>query len=250
MARAEMTPENQQRVCAIRLPGTSRARFVDAGDVECRLGDWVTVDNGFGEEPGQIVVAPDQWLEPIHMDDIPVLLRRLNDDDLERIAENIERARGMISTAADIVRQENPSSFLSGLRLTLNADALIAVYIGNTPENPDELTIALREVTGFPTYLEQDLPDDPERAMIGGGAGTPQPQRPETFQELLAGRLDALRTPGVFAPQGIPRLGSKVATPHGSGQLVAVDIRHWKATVAIESGEIELSVDELAEPQS
>jgi hypothetical protein len=249
MAGTKMTGPHFQRICALRLPGTSRARFVDAGEVDLTLGDWVTIDTGPGEEPGQIVVAPDQWIEPVNMDDVPVVLQRLDETQIDTIARNIERARAMIGPAADVVRKHAGGCYLSGLRLTLAADAAIAVYIGPSPDNQQQITQTLSDTLQLPVRLEQDLPDDPERALLGGSTGMPGRNRPETFRELLEQRIHVLREPGVFAPHGIPRLGSTVQTSHGTGRLMAIDIRHWKATVAIDGmDEISVSVDDLQQP--
>jgi cell fate regulator YaaT (PSP1 superfamily) len=247
-----MTPggnKAEQRICAVRLPGTSRARFVDAGDVEATLGDWIVIDSGSGEEAGQIVVAPDQWIEPVQMDDVPVAIRQVTDDELDTIAANINRALSLISPAADLLRGKADGVFLCGLRLTLAGDAVIAAYAGNAPDDAETLTRQLAEILGMPVHLEQESAGDPERDLLSGSTGLPRRDRPETFRELLARRMDVLRDPDSFAPQGMPRLGATVSTPQGTGRLVAVEIRRWKATVSLESGEeITLSVDDLAEP--
>jgi cell fate regulator YaaT (PSP1 superfamily) len=244
-----MSTSPHQRICALRLPGTSRARFVDAGNAQVALGDWVTIDTGPGEEPGQIVVEPDQWIEPVHMDDVPTVLRMLGDDDIDTIASNIERARDLISPAGDLIRNHKPGCFLCGLRLTLAGDAAIAMYLGDEPADSEALAQHLSDALGLSVYLEQDQPGDPERALLGGSTGMPIRSRPQTFRELLEQRIDVIREPGTFAPHGIPRLGSAVQTPQGTGTLVSVNIRHWNATVRLNEGEeISLSVDSLSKP--
>jgi hypothetical protein len=249
MAGDSMSPQPDQRICALRLPGASQARFVDAGDIPLVLGDWVTIDTGPGEEPGQIVVAPDQWLQPVHMDDVPVVIRQLREDELDLVAANMERSIGLIDLAAGAFRQLDPASFLCGLRLTLAGDTAIALYIGNEPADPEQLRAQLAQALSLSVFLERDLPDDPDKALLGGSTGMPQRDRPETFRQLLEQRIDVLREPGTFSPQGIPRLWSPVRSPQGPGRLVAVDIRHWNATVELENGEeVTCSVDELSRP--
>jgi cell fate regulator YaaT (PSP1 superfamily) len=249
MAGTEMSTIPTQRICALRLPGTSRARFVDAGLVQVALGDWVTIDTGPGEEPGQIVVEPDQWIEPVQMDDVPTIVRTLSDEDIETIASNIERARDLIGPAGDSIRKHQPGCFLCGLRLTLAGDAAIAIYIGDEPADRETLARHLSDVLELSVYLEQDQPGDPDQTLLGGSTGLPIRSRPQTFRELLEQRIDVIRELGTFAPHGIPRLGSAVQTPHGTGTLVSVDIRHWNATVRLNEGEeISLSVDSLSKP--
>lgn len=244
-----MTGTGAQRICALRLPGSSRARLVDAGAVDITLGDWATIDSGRGEEPGQIVVAPDQWIEPITMDDLPMLHRRLDETEIDQLADHVEQARGLIPLAASIMRSATSGCFLTGLRLALTGEALILVYCGNAPEDTLSLARQLSEELGLPVHLEQEHDGPMEDVLLGGSSGQPSRARPETFRELIASRLDVLREPGASAPHGMPRLNSRVQTPLGPGTLIAVEIRHWKATVQLDDGEeTTCGVEDLIEP--
>jgi hypothetical protein len=244
-----MTEPNQQRICAVRLPGTSRARFADAGDLDVALGDWVTVPSPAGEEPAEIVVAPDQWLSPVTMNEAADISRLLDDSELASVAGNISRAISLIDTVADALRAVSPDLFLSGLRFNLTGDHLIAAYIGNEPVDPARIQRVLSDAAGAPVTLEQERAARPDSDLHGGGTGRPSMETPGTLEELLQQRFDVLRDPGTFAPQGLPRLGSRVNTPGGTGMLVAVDIRHWQATVSLDDGEeVTVSVDQLSQP--
>lgn len=237
------------RICAIRLPGTSRARFADAGEVAVSLGDWVVIDIGAGEESGQIVVAPDQWTTAIEMEDVPRIIRRLDDAEFDALAQTIELTRSLINPAADMLRTHSPGTRLAGLRLTLDRSTAIVAYLGPEPENAAVLDDALSRAIDRPVVLEQDLPGDPDRAMLGGGIGRPSREDAETFQELLQRRIDVIRDPESFAPHGMPRLGTQVSCDDGDGALVAVDVRRWTATVRLADGtEITAPVDSLRQP--
>jgi hypothetical protein len=234
-----------QRICAVRLPGSGRAHFADAGSVRIELGDWVAVDAGYGAEPGQIVVAPDQWTEPVEIDDALEIRRRLEPYEVERVAGNIEQARNIVSPAAETLRNQHPECFLTGLRLTLQGEQVIITVRARNGTDLSLITNTLSQTLGLPVTLEQEEP----RTLLGGSTGVPEHTKGMTFRELLETRMDALREPDTFAPQGIPRLNSSVQTPAGPGRLVAVDIRHWKASVALSDGEeITLSVDDLRAP--
>jgi hypothetical protein len=241
-----MMTTSQRRICAIRLPGTSRARFADAADVAVSLGDWVVIDTGAGEEAGQIVVAPDQWTTQIDMDDVPRLIRCLDDMALDELGETIDLARTMIDPAARVMRQTAPGTFLTGFRLTLDRSSGIVVYLGPEPAPVATVQNALTQEIGRPVMLEQDHPSDPDTAILGGGIGRPMRDDAETFQALLAQRIDVISDPASFAPHGMPRLGSDVTCEAGDGRLVAVDIRRWQATVRLANGsEINVSVNSL-----
>ena len=207
------------------------------------------VDLGQGEEPGQIVVAPDQWLEPAPMDGVPVIVRTLEDEEIEGVARNIKRARAMIPAAADTVRETAPGCFLTGLRLISSGDRAVVVLHGEIPDEPESLRLALADVLGLPCQLEQDQFGGPEHALIGGGTGVPAGARSNRARGVAEQRIDVLRESSAFAPHGMPRLNSRVSTPTGTGVLIAVDIRHWRATVQFDGGEeASLSVDDLREP--
>lgn len=245
-----MTSPNRQRICAVRLPGTSRARFADAGTLDLALGDWVAVPSHAGDEPAQVVVAPDQWLTPIEMDDAIPVVRSLNEDELTTVAANYERAIGLIDRVADALRSLAPGLFLSGLRFNLAGDTAVALYVGDRPDDIDRIQRELTTAVGTPLLLEQERAGSSDQALHGGGTGRPGATRPQTFRELLEQRFEVLRDPEAFAPDGLPRMGSRVATPQGSGQLVAIDIRHWQATVALDGGEeVTVSVDDLRPPE-
>ena len=44
----------------VRLPSERRVRYLDAGDVDVSLLDWVVVETEQGEEAAQVVIAPEQ----------------------------------------------------------------------------------------------------------------------------------------------------------------------------------------------
>lgn len=236
----------RQRLCAVRLPGTSRTRFVDAGSIECEPGDRVVVATDAGDEAAQVVIAPSQWMEPVSMPDVPVVSRLLQDGEREQLARHAQRVRDLIPPAADLFRSRAPDCVLIGLRLTLDGRRAVATFRGVLPE-AEGLTSALADVLELDVVLERDPVASLEDSLLSGATGDLDYSSPQTFRELLEARMDVLRDSSTAAPQGLPRLNSKVWTPQGTGRLIAVDIRHWKATVVLDHGdEVTVRVDELS----
>jgi hypothetical protein len=230
------------------MPGTSQVRFVDPGAADVALGDWVLVDSGPGDEPASVVVTPDQWIIPPDSSDLPVIVRVLDSDEQELVAERIDQARALTESADEHVRRIADQYEVIGTRLTFAGDALIVVLCGERVADPT-IAAELSGALGMEVHVEVDVRDDPQQALIGGSTGIPVRQSPAELSELIMARMDVSRHPGIFAPQGIPRLGSQVVTPAGIGKLVAVDIRHWKATIAHPDGlESVLGIDELQKP--
>jgi cell fate regulator YaaT (PSP1 superfamily) len=243
-----MNTPSERRICAVRLPGTSRARFADAGELSLSIGDWVVIRTAAGSEPARVVVAPDQWLDPVQMD-AEQIVRPLDESEFDHVAGNIQRALDLIDTAADSLRAAGSQMFLSGLRFNLQGDTAIASYVGEASEDTSALSAKLSASVGTRVLLEHEWGNHTDRSLHGGGPGWPRTAMPDTFHEMLRDRFDVLREPGTFAPHGLPRLGSRVATPEGDGRLVAVDIRHWKATVALDRGEeVTIDTDQLSNP--
>ena len=235
-----------QRLCAVRFPGTSRAHFVDAGSIQCEPGDWVVFTTKAGDEAALVVVASPQWTEPVSMPDVPTVARLLEDREREQLARYIQYARDLTFPAADLFRSEAPDCVLTGLRLTLDGQRAVVTFRGALPD-ADHLLSKLKNALEMDVHLEQEPVTNLEHSLLGGATGDPDYSTPESLRELLDARMEALRDPSIAAPQGIPRLNSSVQTPQGSGRLIAVDIRHWNATVALDDGdEATLSVDELS----
>ena len=235
-----------QRLCAVRFPGTSRARFVDAGSIQCEPGDWVVFTTEDGDEAALVVIAPDQWTEPASMPDAPLISRLLDDREREQLAQQIKQSRDLISPAADLFRSEAPDCALTGLRVTLDGQRAVVTFRGSLPD-AEYVSSKLRNVLELAVRLEQESVAGVEHSLLGGATGDPDHSTPESLQELLEARMDVFRDPSIAAPQGIPRLNNRVQTPRGVGRLIAVDIRHWNATVALDDGdEATLSVDELS----
>ena len=235
-----------QRICALRLPGTSHARFADAASVRCRPGDWVMVETSVGIEAGLIVVAPDQWTEPVEMPDVPSLLRLTTADEQDQLARNVRRSRDLVSPAADVVRAHSAGCYLTGLRVTLDGSRAVVSYRGIV-QDEETLTDELTKMLSLSVVLEAEAVASVEDSLLSGSTGDVDRSTPETFRELLESRLDVLRDPSTVAPQGIPRLNSQVQTSAGRGRLLAVDIRHWNATVELADGEeVTVGVDELS----
>jgi hypothetical protein len=147
----------------------------------------------------------------------------------------MQSAIDLIDPIADLLRKFAPGTFLAGLRFNLAGDRLIVSLLGPAPSELQSLTSEISDLARTDVMFEQQKTEG-FRGLLGGGVGKISGKRPETFQDLLDERVEALATPGTFAPQGIPRLGSMVRTPDGVGMLTRVDIRRGKGGVQLSNG--------------
>jgi hypothetical protein len=235
-------------MCAVRMPGTLRARFRDPGSLAVELGDWVVIPSIAGEDAGKIVVAPDQVVLDGVDRPLPPVSRLLTRDEMADVAAGIERARSLIDRAADALRSTTDGRFLCGLRLNLAGDALIAAYIGPPLDDPVPVQAALSDATGITVFVECESAARPEDAHLFGSLGR-IPTATRDIETIFHEDFDLPETAPVFAPEGIPRLDSRVRTSHGDGRMVAMDVRHWRATVELDSGErVQMPPEDLSPP--
>jgi hypothetical protein len=241
-----MTPPGHQRICAVRVPGTLRARFCDPANVNLSLGDWVAIPSVAGEDAGRLVVTPDQVILSGLGDPLPAVIRVLNDDEMLAVAGQLERARSLIDVAADVLRSAAERRFLCGLRFNLAGDAMVAAYVGEPLDDRSRPEAALSDAVGMPVFLECESAERPEDAQLFGGPGQPRATSPD-LETIVRQRFNVPGDEPIFAPEGIPRLNSRVKTGRGAGRMIAMDVRRRLATVRLDDGEtVQVPPEELS----
>jgi len=220
-------------VLGARTPGLGRVRFCEARLPDPALGDWISIPGPAGEEPAQVVVTPQQVVLERLPRPLPAVTRRLTHEEIRRVADLTEQARAALDRALDVVREAGLPVFLTGLRLTLDGATALVSYRGGE-EQAGTLTCTLAGALGLPVHAEREGPLEPAAEHLFGGVGRLRIQE-DDLDVIVAARFD---TPGpeAFAPEGLPRIGSRVQTPDGPGILLSVSTRHWHATVRLDTG--------------
>jgi hypothetical protein len=233
-------PLTQEYLVGVRIPGAGRLRFRGTAIDDIALRDWVAVPSTAGEEPGQVVVAPQQFKLAKLPERLPAVLRRLAPDEVALVATRMERASEVLDAVIATVRERRLPLFITGLRFTLSGEAVIVSYRGSQGTGEGELPGVVEPVAGVPVYLEYEAAG----MNLFGSLGRP----PEalTFKELLRNRFPGTGQDVAFAPEGLVRLGTRVRTDHGAGSVISVATRERRARVRLDSGEeVLVPVDDL-----
>lgn len=222
-------------VAGVRHPGRGRLRFCRAEIADADLHAWVAVLDDAGEQAGRIMVAPQQIMlgEPPPLASIT---RRLSPEEIRRVAELDELARGEMDRAIELVRELHLPLFITGLRYTLDAQAALIPYRGPRQLDTALLAMMLTGQLGVPVYLEWEGELEPLGANLFGGLGRLRETGP-SFDELIRSRFAALSEPPAFAPEGLPRLGSRVQSPDGSGTILSISTKRREVRLRLDSGD-------------
>lgn len=224
-------PLTQELLVGVRIPGAGRLRFFGTAVEDIALHDWVAVPSAAGEEPGQVVVAPQQLLLTRLPERLPAVIRRLPPDEVDQVAARMERAREVLDAVIAIVRERRLPLFITGLRFVLGGEAVIVSYRGPEGTGEGELPGAIEPVVGVPVHIEYEAAG----MNLFGGLG--RPPAAVTFNELLRKRFPGTGRDLAFAPEGLVRLGTRVRTDHGVGSVISVATRERRARVRLDSGE-------------
>lgn len=231
-------------VAGVRQPGRGRLRFCRAEIADADLGAWVAVLDETGEQAGRIVVAPQQIMlgEPPPLASIT---RQLSPDEIRRVAELDERARGEMDRAIELVRGLHLPLFITGLRYTLDAQAALIPYRGPRQLDSALLAATLAGQLSTTVHLEWEGELEPLGVSLFGGLGRLRESQP-SLDELIRRRFVPLSEPPAFAPEGLPRLGSHVQSPGGSGTILSISTKRREARLRLDSGdEIVVPLDDI-----
>lgn len=224
-------PLTRGLVAGVRIPGAGRLRFCSTAIEDIVLGDWIAVPSFAGEEPGQVVVAPQQFMLTRLPEHLPVVIRRLSPDEVDQVVARMETARRLLDTVITVVRERRYPVFITGLRFTLSGETVIVSYRGPENSETSELAGVVEPVVSVPVHLEREAAGKNLFGALG------RPPAAVTFDELLGRRLPGVGRDLAFAPEGLVRLGTPVRTDLGAGIVISVATRERRARVRLDSGE-------------
>lgn len=232
-------------VLGARVLGSGRVRFCRTVLDGLEVGDWVAVGDAYGAEPGRVVVAPRQLIYGDPPEQLAAVLRRLTTAEIERLPSLEAGAREILDRAIAATRAAGLPVFLTGLRPGLDGRTATVDWRGPRECDLASLAGALAgSVMEVRFTWEGSLV--PAGAQLFGGLGR-LPARPFDLDAVVHSRFDRPGRERVFAPEGLPRLGSRVTTPRGNGTIRSISTRHREAVVRLDAGEdVTLPVDALA----
>lgn len=241
MAADALTPD----VIGVRLLGSGRVRFCRTSLRDLDVGDWVALAGPTAEAPGRVVVAPRQLVYGDPPDSLPIVARRLTGGEVDGLPTLAAAARGVLDRAIAANRALGLPAFLTGMRPDLGGLSGALDWRGPGDADLSPLADALAG-SGWALRLTWEGPLAAAGEHLFGGLGR-LPERPLDLDALVAARFDRVGRDQTFAPEGLPRLGSRVATPRGDGVVRSISTRDRAALVRLDSGdEVSLPVEELA----
>ena len=232
-------------VLGARVLGSGRVRFCRTALEDLDIGDWIAVGETGADVPGRVVIAPRQLVYAEPPEHLAVVVRRLTTAETEQLPSLADRAREVLDRAIAATRELGLPVFLTGLHPSLDGRTATVDWRGPHEYDLGPLVEVLAG-SGANVRFEWEGPLAAAGVQLFGGLGR-LPVRPLDLDAVVAGRFDRTGAEHTSAPEGLPRLGSRVATPHGDGILRSISTRHREALVRLDSGDdVNVPVDTLA----
>jgi cell fate regulator YaaT (PSP1 superfamily) len=266
-------------VVGVRFRDSGRIYYFRPNRDDLQVGQWVVVPTGRGEEAARVVIAPHQVRRAQLKGDLGGVIRRLDDDDVRRMAANRRMAAEAIKTFGEISRARQlgikpiaADYGFDGSMVTLN----FSVPDRERAPEPGVLRDLAREAAsalGCRVELRQVGPRDEARLLGGLGrcgrtlcCSSWLPVFPEISMSMAKNQdlpLNPSKVSGVCGrllcclsyendqyrqmKAVMPKLGQAIETPGGMGQVVSMQLLKELVTVRLDEENVEATFrcDEL-----
>ena len=255
------------RVAGVRFRDSGRLYYFDAVQFALEPGDWVVVDTERGQEAGRVIVAPHQLLLNQLQGDLRPVRRRLSDDDVELMDRLKRESASAVRTFSDLIREHRVPVKPISASFSFDGSLLTLSYAPHQGiERPDLRALGRDLARTFGCRVDLRAVSPREEARLLGGLGrcgrtlccsSWLPVFPEITMGMAKTQDLALNPSKVSGVCGrllcclsyeneqykqlksvLPRLGQRVETPEGPGQVVSLQILKELVTVRLEqSGE-------------
>ncbi len=264
------------RVAGVRFRDSGRLYYFDAGRFALEPGDWVVVDTERGQEAGRVIVAPQQMLLNQLQGDLRPVLRTLGDDDIALMDRLKRESATAVRTFSDLIHQHRVPIKPISATFSFDGSLLTLSYAPHQGVERPDLRALGRDLVGtFGCRVDLKAVSPREEARLLGGLGrcgrtlccsSWLPVFPEITMGMAKTQDLALNPSKVSGVCGrllcclsyeneqykqlkavLPRLGQRVETPDGWGQVVSLQVLKEQVTVRMEqSGEqVTLASSEL-----
>lgn len=258
-ATATSGTEPTARVAGVRFLDSGRTYYFDPKQHAVEVGDWVVVESSRGKEAGRVIIAPHQVRLSMLQGELKSILRRLSEDDVQKMERLKRDAASAVRTFGAKIRERGlPMKPISaeynfdGSHLTLNFSAADRVDFR-------ELAKELSGIFRCRVELRQVGPRDEARLLGGLGrcgrtlcCSSWLPVYPEISMNMAKAQDLPLNPGKVSGVCGrllcclsyeneqykqmkaiMPRLGQSVETPAGPGMVVSMQILKETITVRL-----------------
>lgn len=273
-ARPEQGPA--ARVAGVRFRDSGRLYYFDAGAFELEPGDWVVVDTERGQEAGRVIVAPQHMLLNQLQGGLRSVQRTLSDDDIVLMDRLKRESSTAVRTFSDLIREHRVPIKPISATFSFDGSLLTLSYAPHQGvERPDLRSLGRDLVGAFGCRVDLKAVSPREEARLLGGLGrcgrtlccsSWLPVFPEITMGMAKTQDLALNPSKVSGVCGrllcclsyeneqykqlksvLPRLGQRVETADGWGQVVSLQVLKEQVVVRMEqSGEqVTLASSEL-----
>jgi cell fate regulator YaaT (PSP1 superfamily) len=251
--------EPTARVAGVRFLDSGRTYYFDPRHLTVDVGNWVVVESSRGKEAGRVIIAPHQVRLNMLQGDLKPILRRLTDDDVQKMERLKRDAASAVKTFGAKIRERGlPMKPISaeynfdGSHLTLNFSAADRIDFR-------DLAKELSSVFHCRVELRQVGPRDEARLLGGLGrcgrtlcCSSWLPVYPEISMNMAKAQDLPLNPGKVSGVCGrllcclsyeneqykqmkaiMPRLGQMVETPAGPGMVVSMQVLKETITVRL-----------------
>ncbi|HKG25086.1 MAG TPA: regulatory iron-sulfur-containing complex subunit RicT [Thermomicrobiales bacterium] len=251
--------EPTARVAGVRFVDSGRTYYFDPQHLTVDVGNWVVVESSRGKEAGRVIIAPHQIRLNMLQGELKPILRRLTDDDVQKMERLKRDAATAVKTFGAKIRERRlPMKPISaeynfdGSHLTLNFSA------GDRIDFRD-LAKELSSIFHCRVELRQVGPRDEARLLGGLGrcgrtlcCSSWLPIYPEISMNMAKAQDLPLNPGKVSGVCGrllcclsyeneqykqmkafMPRLGQTVETPAGPGMVVSMQVLKETITVRL-----------------
>ncbi len=264
------------RVAGVRFRDSGRLYYFDAGQFELEPGDWVVVDTERGQEAGRVIVAPQHMLLNQLQGDLRSVQRTLGDDDIALMDRLKRESSAAVRTFSDLIREHRVPIKPISATFSFDGSLLTLSYAPHQGvERPDLRSLGRDLVGAFGCRVDLKAVSPREEARLLGGLGrcgrtlccsSWLPVFPEITMGMAKTQDLALNPSKVSGVCGrllcclsyeneqykqlksvLPRLGQRVETADGWGQVVSLQVLKEQVVVRMEqSGEqVTLASSEL-----
>ncbi len=265
-------------VVGVRFPDSGRIYYFRPGEAELQIGDWVVVPTGRGQEAARVVIAPHQIRSSLLDGTLSAIVRPLDDNDAARIDANKSRASEAVRLFGQRARSRRIG--LKPIAADFNFDGSSVNLNYSVPDrehSPDnavlrDLAKQLAEELSCRVELRQVGPRDEARLLGGLGrcgrtlcCSSWLPVFPEISMNMAKNQELPLNPSKVSGVCGrllcclsyeneqyrrmkavMPKLGQTIETPHGTGQVVSMQLLKELVTVRLQDAtEATFRSDEL-----
>lgn len=264
------------RIVGVRFKRAGKIYYFDPGPHRLEKEDLVIVETSKGAELGKVVIAPTDVAESEISEPLKPVVRKATPEDVDRLHSFRSREADALAKCKERVKHFGLPMKLIAAEYNFDGSRLLFTFTAEGRVDFRQLVRDLASIFRTRIELRQVGVRDEAKQLAGyGRCGRPLcccaflddfssvsikmakeqelPLNPMKISGLCGRLLCCLGYENkAYAEmrQGLPKAGERVATPHGVGRVVAVNVLKQTATVEVaEKGLVEFSPSEITRPQ-